>query len=133
VGKGYGATTIAEVAAAAGGTEAEFVQLLVWNGQNKVPITRRIEVPGLQGGRIAARTVVVYDSRLTLLVDGQLAADVEDHWVVHTRHGSCEPITSARSPRPSSPAGRPTKLCSKWPGTAHESRGLAFQVVGVIT
>ena len=59
MGKGYGATTIAEVAAAAGGTEAEFVQLLVWNGQNKVPITRRIEVPGLQGGGIAARTVVV--------------------------------------------------------------------------
>ena len=62
-------------------TEAEFVQLLVWNGQNKVPITRRIGVPGLQSGRIAALTVVMHESRLTLLVDGQLTADVEDHQV----------------------------------------------------
>jgi hypothetical protein len=56
-----------------------------------------------------------------------------DHWVVHTRQGSWLPRTRARMPRPVSPAGSPTRLCSKWPGTARESRGLAFQVVGVIT
>jgi hypothetical protein len=69
--------------------EAEFVQPLVWNGQNKVPITPRIDLPGLQTGRIVAFTVVVRESELTLLVDGQLAADVEDHQVppAETLHG----------------------------------------------
>jgi hypothetical protein len=62
-------------------TEAEFVQVVVWNGQNKPPITPRIPVPGLQTGRIAALTVVVRESQLTLFVDGQQVADVEDHQV----------------------------------------------------
>jgi hypothetical protein len=62
-------------------TEAEFVQLVVWNGQNKPPITPRIALPGLQTGRTVALTVVVRESQLTLLVDGQLVADVEDHQV----------------------------------------------------
>jgi hypothetical protein len=53
--------------------------------------------------------------------------------VVQTRQGSWLPRTSARIPRPVSSAGRPIRLCSKWPGTACESRGLAFQVVGVMT
>jgi Protein kinase domain len=66
-------------------TEAEFVQLVVWNGQNKPPITPRIALPGLQTGRIVALTVVVRESQLTLLVDGQLAADVEDHQVPVSR------------------------------------------------
>jgi hypothetical protein len=62
-------------------TEAEFAHLVVWNGQNKVPITPRIDLPQLRTGRIVALTVVVRESQLTLLVDGQLAADVEDHQV----------------------------------------------------
>ena len=62
-------------------TEAEFVQLVVWNGQNKPPITPRIPLPGLQTGRIVGLTVVVRESQLTLFVDGQFTADVEDHQV----------------------------------------------------
>jgi serine/threonine-protein kinase len=62
-------------------TEAEFVQLMVWNRPNKLPITPRIDLPEFQTGRIVTLTVVVRESRLTLLVDGQLAADVEDHQV----------------------------------------------------
>jgi hypothetical protein len=62
-------------------TEAEFIQLVVWNGQNKAPITPRIPLPGLQTGRVVALTVVVRESQLTLFVDGQQVADVEDHQV----------------------------------------------------
>ena len=55
------------------------------------------------------------------------------HCVVQTRQGSWLPRTRARTARPVSSPGSPTRLCSKWPGTACESRGLAFDVVGVIT
>ena len=62
-------------------TEAEFVQLVVWNGENKPPVTPRIPLPGLQAGRVVALTVVVRESQLTLFVDGQQVADIEDHQV----------------------------------------------------
>jgi hypothetical protein len=62
-------------------TTAYFAQLVVWNGENNVPITPRIPVPGLQGGHTVGFTVVVRDSQLTLFVDGDEVADVEDHQV----------------------------------------------------
>ncbi|HEX2075894.1 MAG TPA: serine/threonine-protein kinase [Geodermatophilus sp.] len=62
-------------------TLAEFVQLDVWNGENKVPITPRIDVPGLQTGRPVTLTVVVLENRLGLWVDGEAVADVEDDQV----------------------------------------------------
>jgi hypothetical protein len=94
---------------------------------------------------ISIRTFVRPSTRSTSWSGGAVAppdsitgtyADVAEsphYWVVQTRQGSWLPRTSARIPRPASSAGSPTKLCSKWPGTAPESRGLAFQVVGVIT
>ena len=62
-------------------TTAYFAQLVVWNGENNVPISPRIDVPGLQGGHTVGFTVVVRDSELTLFVDGRKVADVEDHQV----------------------------------------------------
>jgi hypothetical protein len=62
-------------------TLAEFVHIVVWNGQNNVPITPRVSLPGLQTGRTVALTIVVRESHLSLFVDGQPAADVEDHQV----------------------------------------------------
>jgi hypothetical protein len=86
-------------------------------------------------GRCRADTLraVAFDLKTFLPGDRERPGGGHLYWVVQTRQGSWLPRTSARRPRPVSSAGSPTRLCSKWPGTAWESRGLAFQVVGVIT
>lgn len=62
-------------------TAAQFAQLAVWNDENHVPISPRIDVTALQSGRIVPMTVVVENTHLTLYMDGQKATDVEDHQV----------------------------------------------------
>jgi len=66
-------------------TAAEFAQLDVWDGQNNVPITPRVDIPGLQTGRTVPITVVVRDTHLTLFIDGKQVADVENHQVPPAR------------------------------------------------
>jgi hypothetical protein len=63
-------------------TAAESAQLMVYDGKvTYQPITERVALPGLQTGRTISLTVVVRDTHLTLLVDGTVRADVEDHQV----------------------------------------------------
>jgi hypothetical protein len=64
---------------------AQFAQLDVWDGQNTVPISPRVDIPGLQTGRTVPITVVVRDTHLTLFIDGKDAADVENHQVPTTQ------------------------------------------------
>ncbi|WP_157936861.1 serine/threonine-protein kinase [Geodermatophilus chilensis] len=66
-------------------TTAEFAQLSVWNGVHDVPISPRVDVPGLATGRRVVLTVAVRERHLSLWIDGQPAADVEDHQVPPTQ------------------------------------------------
>ncbi len=66
-------------------TAADFAQFVVYNGEQNVPITPRLDLPGFSEGRVVALTVVVRDTHLTLLVNGKVAADVEDHQVPPAR------------------------------------------------
>lgn len=54
-----------------------------------MPISPRVDIPGLQSGRTVPITVVVRDTHLTLLIDGKQAADIENHQVptAHTYPG----------------------------------------------
>jgi hypothetical protein len=65
-------------------TAAQFAQLDVWDGQNQVPISPRVDIAGLQTGRTVPITVVVLDTHLTLFIDGKQATDVENHQVPTT-------------------------------------------------
>jgi serine/threonine-protein kinase len=70
-------------------TNSQFAQFDVWNGTNHVPISPRVEIPALQTGRTVPITVVVRDTHLTLYIDGNQSADIENNQVppAHTFPG----------------------------------------------
>jgi serine/threonine-protein kinase len=62
-------------------TAAQYAQFRVWNGQNQLPISPRVDIPGLQTGRIVPITVVIHDTHLTLYIDGKQVSDINNSQV----------------------------------------------------